>query len=167
MYVFGIDIPLVEFFLIITIFFAIMFVMLVYTIFEIIRINRRLRVLMKEEAVELRDLRALRKELDEIRDETGKDMQLLAGIRKELDEILKDEREEMKDLKALMKLKRIGRKVGERIKKRKPAAVPELWVKTKKGFWKAQMEAKPKLKKVGTEKVGVKETPKKIAVPKK
>ncbi len=105
MYVFGLDVPLVEIFFFMTVIMLIMVVMLFYLIVSIKEINKKIKRVMAEEKDEIKGLNALRRDMARIERETEKDMVFLSKIKEELDAVLRNERKELRELKALRGLK--------------------------------------------------------------
>jgi hypothetical protein len=79
-FVFGVDVPLVELIFVLTLVMILLFGMLVYLIVSQVRLTRVLRAIMKKEGLELDGLKVIRKEnRDEIR--------MLRSVKNDLDKM--------------------------------------------------------------------------------
>ena len=123
MYVFGVDIPLVEIFFVLTIVSILILFLLIFITIEVIVTNRKLTKMLREEHKSISELDDIQKELKETKEETEKDMVLLENIRRELSIILGDESQEIKYLKEIkgmegkVKKRVIERKINRDLKK--------------------------------------------------
>ena len=127
MYVFGVDIPLVEIFFVLTIVTILILFFLIFIMVEVIRTNLKLTKMVADEKKSIKELDAIQEELTTTKEETEKDMILLEDIRKELGEILKDERQELRFLKGLKEVEgRVKKRVIEKrtVSKTKEVKIP-------------------------------------------
>ena len=138
MYVFGIDIPLVEIFFVLTIVSIIILFLLIFITIEVISTNRKLTRMLREEHKSINELDDIQKELKETKEETEKDMALLENIRRELSVIIGDESQEIKYLKEIkgvegkVKKRVIEKKINKDLKKHKMAIRKHSNIKHKK-----------------------------------
>lgn len=123
-FVFGVDIPLVEVLFVLALVLMFLLALLIIVIVNQHRINQRLKLLVSEERTELKDLRLLTKEekeeledLQDIRKEEKEEIGLLEDIRKELDKILAQQSTEKKITQFKRSQKRI-RHIREKVRKK-------------------------------------------------
>ena len=108
-FVFGIDIPLVELIFVLTLLLIVLFGLMVYIIIKQHRLNQRLGIILSKENLELDSLKKITKE-----EET--EAKLLAAIRNELDKLAYGEIYGKK-LEALMKTRGKGKAEKDKIKR--------------------------------------------------
>jgi hypothetical protein len=120
-FVFGVDVPLVELIFVLTLIMILLFGMLVYLIVSQVRLTRVLNAILDKEGLELKGLKVIRKEnQDEIK--------LLRTVRSDLDK--------MAYAKALSAKEQAKKKPAR--KKKKPARAAKKAVKPKKTKKKAK-----------------------------
>jgi hypothetical protein len=121
MYVFGIDIPLVEIFFVMAVFVVAMIIMLVYLITRVRQINAKIQKLGASERLGMRGILELKNDMEGIKDETEQDICLLSNIKDELDKVLKNSwRGVIIEKKGLKKIHRkVKRKIKEKKKRKK------------------------------------------------
>lgn len=89
MYVFGVDIPLVEIFFVMAGFVVIMIALLVYLTAKVHQMNRRILRLTADEKKDVGSLRAIEGDMLRVKNETEQDICLLSNIKDELDKVLR------------------------------------------------------------------------------
>jgi biopolymer transport protein ExbB/TolQ len=121
MYVFGIDIPLVEIFFVMAVFVVIMIALLVYLIARVHQINRRILKLSSAEKRDVISLKAIEGDMEKIKEETEQDICLLSNIKDELDKVL---RTSWKGVVIEKKsIRKVHKKVEKKIKEKKKKVV--------------------------------------------
>ncbi|MFH1682518.1 MAG: hypothetical protein ABIA37_01855 [Candidatus Woesearchaeota archaeon] len=80
-FVFGIDVPLVELIFILTLILALLFGILVYLLINQINLHKMLQTVLRKEDIELKGLK-------EIGDEEKSELRMLRGLKAELDKLL-------------------------------------------------------------------------------
>lgn len=121
MYVFGVDIPLVEIFFVMAGFVVIMIALLVYLIARVHQMNKRILRLTSDEKKDVGSLKSIEGDMLKVKNETEQDICLLSNIKDELDKVLRTswkgvvvEREGLKKVS-----KHVHRKLKEKQKKHK------------------------------------------------
>ncbi|MBI4451260.1 hypothetical protein HY642_04765 [Candidatus Woesearchaeota archaeon] len=94
MYVFGVDVPLVEMFFVTTLFFLVVAILTIYSVYKIIRISHLLDKVVKDETEELAALRDLQHEVDVT-------TTAMVKMTEKIDEALHEQNEELELLKEL------------------------------------------------------------------
>jgi hypothetical protein len=143
MYVFGVDVPLVELFLVVTVFIAILFALLVYTVVKIVQINKKLDQVMDEEDEALKDFKKLSTEEGEVREDAEKELKALNSIKTELKQVLSNEQKELSEIKGLENLGKLVKKEEKELKaiELKEGILPKADKKAKKVAKKAAKKA--------------------------
>lgn len=172
MYVFGVDIPLVEIFFVMAVFVVVMIALLMYLIARVHQINRKVEKLNVAEKKDLGSLKAIEEGMVKLKDETEQDICLLSNIKDEINRVLKTSWKGLViEKKALKKVhKKVKRKIKEKKRKLKEKLPPEYEVS-----YFAKYEPKPKkpkakapeIKKKPAKKVVRKKSRKRIARMKK
>ena len=83
-FVFGIDVPLVELIFVLTLILAVLFGILVYMLVNQIKLHSLLEMVLRKEDIELKGLK-------EINSEEKKELNVLRSVKKELDKLLYSE----------------------------------------------------------------------------
>ena len=89
MYVFGVDIPLVEIFFVMAGFVVIMIALLVYLIAKVHQMNKRILRLTSDEKKDVGELKLIEGDMLKVKNETEQDICLLSNIKDELDKVLR------------------------------------------------------------------------------
>ena len=95
MYIFGLDIPIAEIFFILILLMIALAIFLIFVMYKIGQVNKKMDVMVKKEGKEL-------KQFTDMNVEEKKELSALRTMKKELDRLVKDEEKERKILKKII-----------------------------------------------------------------